>query len=101
MIKIVRSAVLLTLFVTMGAVSGNSQPGSYPTHPVRVIVHFAPGGVVDVIARLLTQKLTESFGQNFYIDNIGGAGGVIGTRSKAAAPRDALHYTLMIADKGL
>src|SRR6185312_1871677 len=64
----------------------------YPSRPVRVIVPFAPGGVVDVMARLLTQKLTDATGRSFYIDNVGGAGGNIGTARAAAAPKDG--YTL-------
>jgi tripartite-type tricarboxylate transporter receptor subunit TctC len=67
---------------------------SYPVRPVRVIVPFPPGGVVDVMARLLAQKLSEALGQNFYIDNIGGAGGNIGTRTAALAEKDG--YTLLV-----
>jgi tripartite-type tricarboxylate transporter receptor subunit TctC len=66
----------------------------YPSHPVRVIVPFAPGGVVDVMGRILTQKLTETTGQSFYVDNVGGAGGNIGARTTASAPKDG--YTIMV-----
>ncbi len=65
---------------------------TYPDRAVRVIVPFAPGGVVDVMARLLSQKLTADFGKNFYLQNLGGAGGDIGTHDAATAPNDG--YTI-------
>ena len=52
---------------------------SYPAGPVRVIVPFPPGGGVDSMGRILTQKLTESFGKQFIVDNRGGANGMIGS----------------------
>ena len=59
----------------------------YPAKPVRVVVPFPPGGGTDVIARALTQKLSERLGNNFLVENRSGAGGTIGTEivSKAAA----------------
>jgi tripartite-type tricarboxylate transporter receptor subunit TctC len=68
--------------------------GRYPDHAVKIIVPFAPGGVVDVMARELGQRLTESLGQQFYIENLGGAGGNIGTRVAAASSADG--YTMLI-----
>ena len=63
---------------------------SYPTRPVRVIVPFAPGGPTDIFARLVAQKLSEYFGKQFYVENIGGAGGKVGMGqgAKAAHTRD-------------
>src|SRR3954469_12847904 len=66
----------------------------YPARPVRVIVPFAPGGVTDVMGRLLAQKLSDSLGKQFYIDNVGGAGGNIGTGMAVREPADG--YTLVI-----
>jgi tripartite-type tricarboxylate transporter receptor subunit TctC len=74
--------------------AGAAMADTYPVRPVRMIVPFPPGGVVDVMARLLAQKLSEALGQNFYIDNMGGAGGNIGTRTAALAEKDG--YTLLI-----
>jgi tripartite-type tricarboxylate transporter receptor subunit TctC len=71
-----------------------SGADSYPSRSVKIIVPFAPGGVVDVMARLLAQKLTESLNQQFYIENLGGGGGNIGTRAAATSPHDG--YTLLI-----
>ncbi len=66
----------------------------YPDHPVRVIVPFAPGGVVDVMARLLSQKLSGDLGKNFYLQNLGGAGGDIGTRNAASSTNDG--YSILM-----
>ena len=66
----------------------------YPTRPVRVIVPFAPGGPLDVFGRLMAEKLSKHFGQQFYIENIGGAGGNIGTGRAAKAIADG--YTLLL-----
>ena len=51
----------------------------YPSHPVKIIVPFAAGGPADVYARVLAQKLQESLGQTFVIDNRPGGGSLIGT----------------------
>ena len=51
---------------------------TYPSRPVRVIVPYAPGGPTDIFARLIAQKLSERFGKQFYVENIGGAGGNVG-----------------------
>jgi tripartite-type tricarboxylate transporter receptor subunit TctC len=58
----------------------------YPTKPVRVIVPFAPGGGSDISARQFSQKLSEALGQQFVVDNRGGAGGLIGLELTAKAP---------------
>jgi tripartite-type tricarboxylate transporter receptor subunit TctC len=72
---------------------------TWPARPVHVIVPFAAGGSVDIIARLLGQKLGAELGQPFIIENKGGAGGTIGSALVAKAPGDG--YTLMIMHQGL
>jgi tripartite-type tricarboxylate transporter receptor subunit TctC len=67
----------------------------YPSKVVRVIVPFAPGGGSDITARQFSQKLSEALGQQFIVDNRGGAGGLIGMEMTAKAPPDG--YTIMIA----
>jgi tripartite-type tricarboxylate transporter receptor subunit TctC len=71
---------------------------SYPTRPITMIVPFPAGGVVDADARIIADKLAMELGQPVTIDNSGGAGGVIGTRSGAKAAPDG--YTLIVADSG-
>jgi tripartite-type tricarboxylate transporter receptor subunit TctC len=67
----------------------------YPSHPLRIIVPFAPGGASDVVARMLAQKLAESMGQSVVVDNRGGAGANIGIGLAAKAQPDG--YTLLVA----
>jgi tripartite-type tricarboxylate transporter receptor subunit TctC len=71
-----------------------SLADTFPSRPVRVIVPFAPGGPVDVLGRLLAQKFSDHFGQQFFIENLAGAGGNIGTGKAAKAEADG--YTILI-----
>ena len=71
-----------------------ADAADYPSRPVKVIIPFAPGGVVDIMGRLLSQKLSEAFGTNFYVENVGGAGGNIGVAKAANSPADG--YTLLM-----
>jgi len=65
----------------------------YPSRPIRIVVPFVAGGPMDVIGRLVGQKITAAWGQNFVIDNRAGAGGIIGTETVAKAPPDG--YTVL------
>ena len=71
---------------------------SYPARPVRMIVPFAAGGPTDVIARLIAQKLSESWGQQVYTENIPGAGGNTGVAMAARLPADG--YTILVVSTG-
>src|SRR6266850_1323560 len=82
------------LAVVLAADHSWAQNAGYPNRPVRIIVPFAPGGVTDVMARLLAQKLSESLGKEFFVDNRAGAGGNIGIGVTAAAPPDG--YTIAL-----
>jgi tripartite-type tricarboxylate transporter receptor subunit TctC len=68
---------------------------AYPSRPVKVIVPVAAGGANDTTARLFAQKLSELLGQQFYVENLAGAGGNLGIASAARAPADG--YTLLAA----
>jgi tripartite-type tricarboxylate transporter receptor subunit TctC len=70
--------------------------GSYPGRPVRLIVPYAPGGSSDIIARLYGQRLSETLGQQFVVDNRPGAGGTVGTAILAKSAGDG--YTLILQD---
>ena len=69
-----------------------AQP--YPSKPVRVVIVFPPGGSNDVVGRIVFQKMSEQLGQQFIVDNRGGAAGTIGSEVVANSPPDG--YTLMI-----
>ena len=68
---------------------------AYPARSVRVIVPFAPGGATDIIARLILQELSKQLGQQFYVENLPGASGNIGTGQAARAAPDG--YTVLFA----
>jgi tripartite-type tricarboxylate transporter receptor subunit TctC len=70
-----------------------AQAQTYPDKPIRLVVPFPPGGPTDVTARLVAQELTTSLGQAMVVENIGGAGGTIGSTAVARAPADG--YSLL------
>jgi len=82
--------VLAALFFGAGV---NAQPSS--TKPIRLVVPFGPGGVADLTARTVAQKMTESMGQSIIVDNKPGAGGVVAATTVAKAPPDGLTILLM------
>jgi tripartite-type tricarboxylate transporter receptor subunit TctC len=90
-------AALLLLCDPLGHASAQAQ--TYPTRPITFVVTAAAGGVTDVVARAVGQKLSESLGQQVIIENKGGAAHVTGAMAVAKAPPDG--YTLMVAEAGL
>ena len=92
-----RLLLILGLFTALLA-NAAAQSQAYPSKPVRLIVPFAPGGTTDVLARLVAQKLTDSLGQQFIIENKPGAGGNIGTELAVKSPADG--YTLVMSFDG-
>ena len=76
------------------AVTRIARAQAYPSRPVRIIVGFAPGGPVDIIARLISQWLSERLAQQFIVENRPGAGSNIGTEAVVRAPADG--YTLLL-----
>lgn len=89
-------AFLLALTLVFAASAAHAQP--YPSKPIRVLVPFAPGGVTDIAARLVGQKLSEAWGQQVVIDNRTGAGGIVGVEAAAKASPDG--YTVLMATSG-
>jgi tripartite-type tricarboxylate transporter receptor subunit TctC len=89
-----KTCVLVTaiLGLSLAAGSGYAQQ-SYPTKPIRLIVPFPPGGQTDVVARTISQKLSDAFGQSVVVDNRPGAAGSIGVEIAVKAPADG--YTML------
>jgi tripartite-type tricarboxylate transporter receptor subunit TctC len=81
------------------ASASSLRAGDYPDHSVKVIVPFPPGGATDIAGRIITQKLSERLGQQFFIENISGAGGNIGMTIAARAPPDG--YTILLASSSI
>jgi tripartite-type tricarboxylate transporter receptor subunit TctC len=78
--------------------TGDGAAQAFPTKPIRIIVPFTPGGANDIIARVVSQRLSEPLGQQVIVENRGGAGGAIGAQLVARAPADG--YTLLLANPG-
>lgn len=87
---------LVACCVALLAAASPATAQDYPTKPIRFIVPYAPGGSSDILARMFGQRLTESMGQPFVVDNRAGAGSMIGTEIGARAPADG--YTIILSD---
>src|SRR5688572_3261870 len=83
------SSVLLAVSAFIGGV----QAQTWPTRPVKMIVPYAPGGATDAVARPWADRLGQVFGQQFVVENRGGASGAIGVEAAAKSPPDG--YTLL------
>ncbi|MDB5805921.1 MAG: tripartite tricarboxylate transporter substrate binding protein [Betaproteobacteria bacterium] len=88
-----RLAATLALALPLAALAQ-----AYPDKPIRLIVPFAPGGGNDTVARAITQQFSNTLGQQVYVDNRPGAGGVVGAEQAAHAPGDG--YTLFLGGVG-
>lgn len=84
----------LIAIVSLALLAGAVMAQQYPSKPVRVVIPWPPGGSNDVVGRIVLQKVGELMGQQFIVDNRGGAAGSIGAEVVAKAPADG--YTLMV-----
>lgn len=89
-------ALTATMALCLGATSQAQAP--WPTKPVRIVVPFAAGGTTDLLARAIAPELGKALGQQFIVDNRGGAGGNIGADVVAKSPGDG--YTLLMGTVG-
>lgn len=88
-----RLALALSTLALAAPLGAFAQAG-YPNKPIKVIVPFAAGSTTDIIARAITDKMSQSLGQQLVVENRGGASGTIGQQAVASAPADG--YTIMI-----
>jgi len=93
-----RALIRLLALVAAVCAAGAAQAQNYPDKSVRVVVGFTAGGPTDVIARIVAQKLSETWGQQFYIENIPGAGSNTASGMVAKTPPDG--YTLLVISTG-
>ncbi len=96
--RLARVAVFAAGCLALPFASTAALAQAFPNKPVRIVVPFPPGAATDNLARLLGQKLTESWGQSVVIDNKPGAGSIIGAQAVATAPADG--YTLFMGHIG-
>jgi tripartite-type tricarboxylate transporter receptor subunit TctC len=88
--------LILVVVLLIFAVSVSAAENTYPSRPVRLIAPFSAGGGVDIVARLVAQRLSEKWGQQVVVDNRTGATGIIGTDLAAHATPDG--YTLLMGN---
>ena len=86
-------AVCVTLAIAAGTIAAASA-ADWPAKPVRIVSPFAPGGTSDTLGRLLAEQLTDKFGQSFFVENRGGAGGLIGSAAVASAEPDGSTFLI-------
>ena len=89
-----KKAAALAILAVMAAVPVSAMAQAYPAKTVRVVIPWPAGGSNDVVGRIVSQKLSEALGQQFVVDNRGGAAGSIGADIVAKAPPDG--YTIMV-----
>ena len=94
---IVHVAAGLAALMLAGASHAENAAGGYPARQVRIIVPYPAGGPTDVMARLVAQHLSESLGQSFFVENLTGASGVVGTVAAANSPGDG-HTLLFVTN---
>src|SRR5262245_1836401 len=90
-------AVLLSALIALWTPA--AQPKSYPTKPIKLILPYSPGGIIDYVGRQMAQHLGDSIGQPVVAENRPGAGGISGTDAAARSPADG--YTLVLMDPAI
>lgn len=91
-------AVFLTLVAAAVLTANTAVAETFPSRPVRVVVPFGAGGIADITTRLITDRLGDSLGQRFVVDNQPGPGGIAAARALLSAPADG--YTLILFTNG-
>jgi tripartite-type tricarboxylate transporter receptor subunit TctC len=98
LINVITSAVILSMGI-VALTTGSIAHAAYPDKPITMIVPFSAGGPTDTVARTIGQVMSKSLGQQVVIENVGGAGGTIGTGRVASAAPDG--YTILLMHFGI
>ena len=100
--RLLRGVTIVFAIVLQGGIAAAQGPAgaaaTYPSKPVRIVVPFAPGASTDILSRLASDELSKRLGQPFVVENVGGAGGTIGTAQVVNAKPDG--YTLVAGTPG-
>src|SRR5215472_5741475 len=94
-------AVLIGIAVLMASAASSvaiARAQGYPVRPITLVVPFPPGGSTTIVARIVTDRMADTIGQQFVVDNRGGAGGTLGTRQVAKSAPDG--YTIALSFTG-
>jgi tripartite-type tricarboxylate transporter receptor subunit TctC len=94
-----RAALGIALSAVLVSLAAAQTPTGYPDKPVRIVVPYGPGGIADVTMRIVADNLSKRFGQQFFIENRPGAGGIVGMQAALQAPPDG--YTMVMIGGGL
>src|SRR5689334_1462981 len=92
-----KKAILAAVFAAM-AFAGQASAEDFPTRPVNMIIPFAAGGPTDVLGRVVGQRMGEILGQTVVVENVGGAGGMTGSKRAANAQPDG--HTMVLGTVG-
>src|ERR1700681_1633435 len=98
MLEKLSGAACGALLMLAGALSGAAVAQNFPTHPMVMVIPFAPGAPQDVLGRIIGQRMSEALGQQVIIENVGGAGGMTGSARVAQAAPDG--YTMVLGSVG-
>lgn len=99
MTGVVRALIALLALTLALTPTRPASAQQYPSKPVKILIPFAAGGVTDIAGRLIAQRLSEKLGQQFFIENVPGAGGNLGMSQVAKAPGDG--YTILLASSSV
>lgn len=94
-----KKQLALALCLLAISITGAAAAETWPARPVKVIVGFAAGGPTDLFARLIAQSLSAQTKENFYVEDVSGAGGNVGTERAAKSPPDG--YTILVTGGNL
>src|SRR5712692_8275475 len=98
-LALVSALVSSALSVVLSGTTSFAQGQAYPSKPIRLVLPYGPGGIIDYVGRTLSQKLTENIGQPVVAENRPGAGGILGTDTVARSAPDG--YTLVLMDPAI